>query len=172
MSGKKSYAYETMEEVESAINDGILYTHAVRKKDRASRPSDCYNVFHLVYDEHHTVVPNFYFCSMCETLYHMILHDGTHEMKRHKCYRVYEAKNAAKQKSQMKRLKKMNDLDSSFSTSSSEDDFIFANRGGNKNVGELVSEFSKLCTAHGPISIEYAKHLIPSTWKVQEWYVK
>lgn len=170
MPGKKDFLYETKEDVELALIEGDLHTHAVRKKDKANRQSDCYSIFHLVYDDDRNVIPNFYFCSMCDTLFHIILHGGTHEMKRHMCYKLHLAKQAAKQKSQLKMLKKKKDED--HSGSSSEDDFVFENRAGKKNVGELVFEFSKLCSAYGPISTEYAKHLVPSTWKVQEWYVK
>lgn len=82
--------------VKQKLKDRTWCVHSVRPKDKATYKSAVYEVFRLIYDEEDFVVKNFFVCSECNLLLHLILKkDGNSKLTRHKCFKNYLAQKEA-----------------------------------------------------------------------------
>lgn len=168
-------SYTKLKKVEAAIADGTLETHAVRKRDKAKFKADTYNVFHLVYDQDRNVVQHFYKCNVCKILFKMDLNGGTHQMKRHPCFKSWELKRNAEEK-EAKRLAKIHDDsseddDESSSSDGSDEDTGQIDDNINVKLSKLITDLSKICTEKGLMKKEDAGKVARKKWKPEEWFV-
>lgn len=84
--------YKSKAVVKNLLRNGTLHSHSVRPKDKAKYKSHTYQIFNLIYDEHGNVVEHFCECRKCENLFKIILKNGNHKMLRHKCFKIFLAK--------------------------------------------------------------------------------
>lgn len=89
---------ELLKSCKQNINSGLWTQHSIRPKDKATRPSDVYDVFNLIYDRNQQIVRHLYPCKRCSLVIVADLHKGNHKLRRHKCYADYLTEKSAAKK--------------------------------------------------------------------------